>query len=124
MDFYISWNAWNNPEEGTIVIEELSVVGARHENRDGTSRQDAFSKLKKWAVVHAVREPSNPYDSNAIAIISEHGQIGYLASEEALKISQKIDNGYKALAKLSGLFTCPDDTFGGKVELHLTPSKS
>jgi hypothetical protein len=124
MDFYISWNDWNNPPEGTVVIEDLSVVGTRHDNRDGTSRQAAFSKLKKWAVVNAVREPNNPYDPNAIAIISEHGQIGYIASEEAEKLSQMIDKGHKPLAKLSGLFSCPDDTLGGKIELHLLPSNT
>jgi HIRAN domain len=30
-----------------------------------------------------VREPNNPYDSNAIAVYSSHGQLGYLSRENA-----------------------------------------
>jgi hypothetical protein len=30
-----------------------------------------------------VREPDNPYDSNAIAVYSSHGQLGYLSRENA-----------------------------------------
>lgn len=120
MDFYISWNAWNRPKEGTVIIEDLSLVGARYTNRDGTSRQMVLHDLKKWAVVNVVREKDNPEDPNALAVISEKGQIGYIARERAAKLSPKIDGGLVPLAKLSAKFECPDGSIGGKIELHLT----
>jgi hypothetical protein len=57
-----------------------SVVGESHKNYDGESRQSIIKKLKEGDIVQLAHEKNNKYDDYAVAVISDHGQIGYLKS--------------------------------------------
>lgn len=47
---------------------------------------------------YLIREPNNPYDSNAIAVYSSQGQLGYLSRENAEDyldvLEEVVDRGY------------------------------
>lgn len=63
------------------------VAGASH-------YQDAIKKCKKKEKLKLVREPDNPYDSNAISVWNKAGmQIGHLKKEVAAEIAPVLDNG-------------------------------
>ena len=47
---------------------------------------DAYRKGNSVFVdVNLVFETDNPYDPNAVAVISEHGKIGYLSKDNAIR---------------------------------------
>lgn len=73
----------------------LSVAGINFRNPDGAHRQKLIRRLRSAAdqSVRLLREPSNPVDHDAIAVVSAVGQIGYLRREDAELIGRKIDHG-------------------------------
>ncbi|SEP71428.1 HIRAN domain-containing protein [Devosia sp. YR412] len=93
--------------------ETLDRAAAPHMDGDGSfdfdivgeaSYQEALDtiaggKTKKGHEIEVlatlVREPSNPHDGNAIAVIIEGRKVGYVARAEAKAISKMIDScGY------------------------------
>ena len=63
-----------------------AVVGESHyqEALDGTAGLCSLDENgERVFEAFLVREPNNPYDSNAIAVYSSHGQLGYLSRENA-----------------------------------------
>lgn len=77
----------------------LAVVGCWYENEDGTSRQDELRQCEPGEIVDLVREPENPHDHMAVAVISARGvRVGYLRSDRAQWIGSKIDRGYDVRA--------------------------
>lgn len=54
------------------------VVGVSHPNSDGSSRQNILSTLDIGEKLRIEPEPTNPYDQNALRVISKYGQIGYV----------------------------------------------
>lgn len=77
----------------------LPACGERHDNEDGTSRQHELRRCEPGEIVDLVREPDNPHDPLAVAIVSARGvRVGYLARERAMWIGSKIDRGYDVRA--------------------------
>jgi hypothetical protein len=73
---------------------KLAVVGESHYQpalrkalRDARQREDHELAID----VFLVHEPDNPYDSNAIAVLSRHGKIGHLSREMAAKYRPVFD---------------------------------
>jgi len=50
------------------------------------------SRKLRWFDAQLIPEPDNPYDANAVAVISPHGQVGHLPRESA--------SGYAALFQM------------------------
>jgi hypothetical protein len=72
-----------------------AVVGVKHENCDGSSRQKYIRKLRVGDPAHLVREPTNPHDRNAVAVLDvRHRQIGYLDRDLASELAPKMDAGH------------------------------
>jgi hypothetical protein len=77
----------------------LPAVGERYDNEDGTSRQDELRLCQRGELVSLVREPDNPHDRMAVAIVSARGvKVGYLGRDRATWIGSKIDRGYDVRA--------------------------
>lgn len=77
----------------------LPIVGERHDNEDGTSRQQELARCQPGEAVSLVREPGNPHDPMAVAIITARGvRVGYLRRDRAVWIGSKIDRGYDVRA--------------------------
>jgi len=77
----------------------LPARGERFDNEDGSSRQEELFLCRPGEPVRLVREPGNPHDPAAVAIISDRGvQLGYLPADRAVWIGSKIDRGYDVRA--------------------------
>ncbi|MEE4452845.1 HIRAN domain-containing protein [Novosphingobium resinovorum] len=77
----------------------LPAIGERHDNEDGTSRQAELALCRPGEEVRLVREPENPHDRMAVAVVSCRGiKVGYLKRDRAVWIGSKIDRGYDVRA--------------------------
>ena len=97
---------------------ETRVVGVSFNNR-----QAVVAQLKVGEVVCLVRDPLNPFDSNAIMVIRQNGQqIGFLNRDLAAMLSERMDRfGRLVKATISsisgGLYI--DLSFGVRVKFDL-----
>ena len=55
--------------------------------------QPIIAELHAGQELFFVREPSNPYDCNCIAVNSTAGRVGYIARELAVTLAPIIDDG-------------------------------
>lgn len=86
--FALGWNDFSLP-----------ACGEAYENEDGTSRQEELRACEPGQEIRLVREPDNPHDHMAVAVVSERGiRVGYLARDRAQWIGSKIDRGYDVRA--------------------------
>lgn len=75
------------------------ITGVTFNNENGTSRQvllAQFSDISEDAPLELtlVREPNNPYDSNAVAIYTGTGeQLGYLNKTTNVTVAPWMDSG-------------------------------
>lgn len=73
------------------------VVGVMHNNRDGSSRQDAIAKMSQFDQVELVRNPDDEHDGNAVMVIARvegtRIQIGHLDRDLAAKVAPRVDAG-------------------------------
>jgi hypothetical protein len=79
---------------------KLKVVGVTFQNEDGTNRQTIIGQMKDNAPVTLIREPSNRFDKNAVAVYFVDQQIGYIGREYAKIIAIMMDSGRKFDAKV------------------------
>lgn len=85
------------------------IVGVSHKNPDGSSRQKIIARCSVGERLRLVREPDNPHDSQAIAVVRESGeQLGYISSDVAFRLADEIDNGKRFAARISDI-TCGGD---------------
>lgn len=101
----------------------LPAIGERHENEDGTSRQAELAVCRPGEAVRLVREPDNPHDRMAVAVLSCRGiKVGYLKRDRAVWIGSKIDRGYdvRAIVERVKGANLPNATLGlvMRVSLH------
>lgn len=72
----------------------LPAVGCSYDNEDGSSRQLELAECRPGDTLDLVREPLNPHDPLAVAIVTVSGtKVGYLARDRACWIAPKIDRG-------------------------------
>ncbi len=87
----------------SAFVIDTKVVGVSRSNEDGTSRQDIIrSSVQELDSLILEREPTNPYDSQAVKVMTtDHRQIGYLSREVAGRVSFALDNEAEVVAKAS-----------------------
>lgn len=82
----------------------LRLVGTQFDNEDGSSRQEELGRCAAGEAVDLVREPENPHDPSAVAVISRRGvRIGYIGADYTSWIGSKVDRGYDVRAVLGKL---------------------
>lgn len=81
------------PEEPKVVYYNL--VGTQYEGRN-----ERIENLKIGDELQLVREPDNPYDSNAILVINDKGSIGHLLRCDAEYLAPCIDSGKISIKKV------------------------
>ncbi|MFY3978788.1 HIRAN domain-containing protein [Achromobacter xylosoxidans] len=105
------------------------VAGTGHKNENGASRARLIQRhCRKDMEVQLRREPSNPYDSNAISVWmpvprflfwgTKHVQIGYIKSRRAKSLAPVMDKGVKVEAFVHS-FWAPHDLLIPRVSLSL-----
>jgi hypothetical protein len=84
----------------------VKVVGVTYRNKDGSDRQKIISNCKKGEIINLVREKNNSHDKNAIAVVSQNGNmIGYLPSDS--RLADHIDKGGHVTAKIINIIGGP-----------------
>jgi hypothetical protein len=76
----------------TMSSYPISVVGESFDNADGSSRQDILRRCRAGDPVTLEREPDNPYDPNAVKVVTRHGCIGMIGRQYPW-ICERIDRG-------------------------------
>lgn len=69
------------------------VVGVTKNNDEGVNIQNILPELENGSKLNFVREPNNPYDTNAIKVICDYQHIGYIKAELAEEIAPIMDSG-------------------------------
>ncbi len=65
-------------------VYHTTIVGISKNNANGVNRQDILKQCELNESLQLFREPTNPYDENAIAIFRQNGdQLGYIKREIA-----------------------------------------
>lgn len=93
---------------------KLKVVGVTFTNEDGTNRQEIIKQLGLNDIVTLRREPTNKYDTNAIAVFTEKGQAGYLAKDYSNILAPMMDAGTQFKATIAEV-----DEYKGTHYLHI-----
>ena len=102
---------WRKLPDGAIDLNGYNIVGISFNNKDGVSRRKIINNLQKYEEIYLKPEPDNPKDSNAIAVWSAMGQIGYISKDVCYYIANLIETGFIPRAKFYG----PVDKYGNFV---------
>lgn len=71
----------------------MAVAGESHRNADGSSRQKILRKVRPGDPVTLVPEPDNPYDPQAVKVMTPAGQVGYVPRGQNARIFDALQNG-------------------------------
>lgn len=93
---------------------KLKVVGVTFTNEDGTSRQGIIRELCDHDEITLRREPTNRYDTNAIAVFTEIGQVGYIGKDYATILAPMMDAGTQFKVTIA-----ETDEYKGNYYLHI-----
>jgi hypothetical protein len=92
---------------GPKVADEwffVRVSGVSYDNEDGSDRQLLISKAKQFDSIMLVADPTNIFDKNAIAVMSEAGaQFGFLPSHTAQEVARNLRKGMRYASVVSGI---------------------
>jgi len=98
----------------------LSIVGESH-------YQDAIRRCRQGGRVILKREPENPYDENAVAVLREDGEkIGYLTRDNAVWVAEIMDEARQVEAKIERITGGTKDkpTRGVVIDVDTTPLRT
>ena len=87
--------------EGTsarIVVQHAPLAGFVY-----YEGKDVWDGLKRGDSLTLVREPTNPYDPNAIRIEWQGHMLGYVPRKENVDLARQMDLGAAAQARITGL---------------------
>ncbi len=96
----------------------LGIVGESH-------YQDAVRRCREGDRVLLKREPDNPHDANAVAVLRESGeQIGHLSRDHAEWVAEVMDKGRQVEAKITRITggTRGKPNRGVVIDVDTTPS--
>ncbi|CAM3971465.1 HIRAN domain-containing protein [Psychrobacter arenosus] len=87
--------------------------------------KDAFKQGNSSFVdVNLVFEPNNPYDKNAVAVISSYGTLGYLSKGDAIRYRHLCEGKRDTLSVRCKIYSGSKNIFGAWVDLDLEDFKS
>lgn len=97
---------------GIVRHFHAPVVGLPYPNRDGTSRREAVTRLRRWERVRLRHRPDNPVDVNAVEVLraTDERQLGFLPATLAAEVVAAAHKGTRYLAVVSEVSgPSPDD---------------
>lgn len=80
-------------ESDFSIDTPTKVVGVTKNNDEGVDIQNILPELEDGSKLNFVREPNNPYDTNAIKVICDYQHIGYIRAGLAEEIAPIMDSG-------------------------------
>lgn len=97
------------------------VVGVTRHNHDGSDRQEIARHCYGGERLTLRREPDNPQDANAVAVVRENGdQVGYLSAGVAEQVAPLLDTGAPVTAVVAEVTGGTPDhpTYGVNIRIH------
>ena len=88
---------------------KLKVVGVTFDGR-----QEVIKQLNGNDIITLRREPTNRFDTNAIAVWSEKGQVGYIGKDYSSILAPMMDAGTQLEATIATV-----DEYKGTHYLHI-----
>jgi hypothetical protein len=103
----------------SLNLDEVEVVGeARYQPAlDALAFAYAAIKAPQPLTAQLVREPGNPYDSNAVRVDIASRPVGYLPRDLAYRFEKAARRHYKLNGPLPAI-PCPADIRTGKTGIH------
>jgi len=101
------------------------VAGVSFKNPDGVSRQDILRRLRPGHMAVLLRQPDNPKDPDAVAVIDPHyGQFGFIPADIAARLASQLDQGMAGFARVTEIMggTRDKPSLGCAVEVLLYDS--
>lgn len=94
------------------IGEEIStkIVGVTFDNR-----QVLIRNLVEGETLELVREPENPYDANAVAVVDGDDHLGYIARDLACDLAREMDGGVLFAAFVSSVTAGDYGRFGKRI---------
>lgn len=81
---------------------------------------NAFRKGESAFIdVDLVYEPNNPYDKNAVAVVSTHGVLGYLSKQDAIRYRHLCEGNRDTLSVRCKIYGGSKGLYGAWVDLDL-----
>ena len=83
-------------------VFRCKVAGVTFENRDGVNRQEALSEVARQGTIsiQVERESGNAHDSNAVLVLANGLDVGYVPREIAADLAPYLDAGKTATVSL------------------------
>lgn len=69
--------------------------------------------------VELVYEPNNPYDKNAVAVVSSYGTLGYLSKQDAIRYRHLCEGNRDTLSVRCKIYRGDHPMYGAWVDLNL-----
>ena len=81
---------------------------------------NAFRKGESAFIdVNLVYEPNNPYDKNAVAVVSTHGTLGYLSKQDTIRYRHLCEGDRETLSVRCKIYGGSKGLYGAWVDLDL-----
>lgn len=104
-------------EFNTPIVGESNYQPALDKNYKDPN---AFRKSESAFVdVDLVYEPNNPYDKNAVAVISTYGTLGYLSKQDAIRYRHLCEGNRDTLSARCKIYRGDHPMYGAWVDLNL-----
>lgn len=102
----------SNKSSGRVIYSKISGVTM------GANRQLYASRCYKGQELELVREKTNPYDSNAIAIYAGNNQLGYVKRDLAETLAKELDKGNTFKCTVEEVTGGSDKNYGVNIKLQ------
>ena len=79
--------------------------------------QEKVKKLEENQQLYLVRQPTNQYDKNAIAVAGKEGKVGFIKKDLAEQLAPIIDSGVKMVCKVKHLTGTDKATTGVNIKI-------
>ncbi|MDO5769307.1 MAG: HIRAN domain-containing protein [Psychrobacter sp.] len=104
-------------EFNTPIVGESNYQKALRKN---FKDPNAFRKGESAFVdVDLVYEPNNPYDKNAVAVVSAYGTLGYLSKQDAIRYRHLCEGERDTLSVRCKIYGGSKGLYGAWVDLNL-----
>lgn len=104
------------PKERPTTLS-TRIAGVSHQNEVGPSRQVCLEKLTLYDELWLEQDPENRFDKNAVKVLSQRGQLGFLPREEAKYLSGQDLASVRVELKSKG--KASNGLWGCTIDLHL-----
>lgn len=102
-----------------LRVINTKVAGVSYKNSDGTARQWLLRDVRAGNTVTLVRDKSNKFDKNAIKVMINGPQIGWIKKELAGDLAAMMDDGYIITGKVTRKTGVNSNHYGCNIALFV-----